>query len=193
MSVFNKAGANPRLFFKAMVSPAAAMILLLGLGWKPDPGEGKAEIMGFLIVSQSELPVPNCSGFGGSTASTAACRGAGTGRGTWVRSLQAFFFLFNLQCAKWLWGFVPLCHITSSCAATAKRLLCIISSEIISTALAQCHFSSGLQRAAQNKGEEGSVMGGSGMDAGGGHLGDTLDPCPCTSSGSFRRSRCPPP
>lgn len=74
MNVFNKAGANPRLLFKVMVSPAAAMIPLLGPGWETDPdkGEGKAKLMGFLIVSQSELPVPNCSGFGGSAASAAA-------------------------------------------------------------------------------------------------------------------------
>lgn len=47
------AGANPRLLFKVMVSPAAATILLLGPGQKTDPdkGEGKAELMGFLIVS----------------------------------------------------------------------------------------------------------------------------------------------
>lgn len=121
MSVCNKAGANPRLFFKAMVSPAAAMILLLGLGWKTDsdPGEGKAEIMGFLIVSQSELPVPNCSGFGGSTASTAAHRGAEQVKALGFAHFRVFF-LFNLQCARWLWGFVPFCHITSSHAATAK-------------------------------------------------------------------------
>lgn len=89
MSVFNKAGANPRLLFKVMVSPAAAMILLLGPGQKTDPdkGEGKAELMGFLIVSQSELPVPNCSGFGGSAASAVARRGTGAGRGAWVCSL----------------------------------------------------------------------------------------------------------
>lgn len=36
MSGFNKDGANPQLFFKMMVSPAAAMIPLLGPGWKID-------------------------------------------------------------------------------------------------------------------------------------------------------------
>lgn len=118
---FNKAGANPRLIFKVTASPAAAVIPLLGPGQKTDPdkGEGKAELTGFLIVAQSELPVPNCSGFGGSTVSTVALRGAGTGQGTWVCSLWVFF-LFNLRCTKWLWGFVPLCHTTSSRAATAK-------------------------------------------------------------------------
>lgn len=66
MSVFNKAGANLWLLFKVMVSPVAEVILLLGPGWKTDPdkGEGKAGLMGFLIVSQSELPGCNCSRFG---------------------------------------------------------------------------------------------------------------------------------
>lgn len=121
MSVFNKAGANPRLLFKVMVSPAAAMILWLGPGWKTDPdkGKGKAELMGFVIVSQSELPVADCGGFGGSAASAVACGGAGAGRALGFAHF-GFFPLFNLRSTKWLWGFVPLCHITSSRAGTAK-------------------------------------------------------------------------
>jgi len=95
VSVFNKAGANPRLLSEAMVSSAAVMILLLGPGQKPDAdkGEGKADLKGFLIVSQSELPAPNCSGFGGR-----ARRGARTGCGA-LGLLTLGFFLFNLRCA----------------------------------------------------------------------------------------------
>lgn len=36
MSGFNNDGANPQLPFKMMLSPAAAMILLLGPGWKTE-------------------------------------------------------------------------------------------------------------------------------------------------------------
>lgn len=109
-------------------------------------------------MSQPELPVPNCRGFGGSTAPIAAHRGRG--------SVFAHFGFY----------FCLICHAQSGCgvlllsyhfitAATAKRLLCIISSELITAALALNHFSSSLQRAAQNKEEEGGVGGGSGMSA----------------------------
>lgn len=70
MSVFNKAAVNPRLLFQVMLSPATEVIPLLGSGQKTAPDEGKGEVglMRFLIVSQPELPVPNCSGFGDSAA-----------------------------------------------------------------------------------------------------------------------------
>lgn len=118
---FNKANANPRLLFKVTVSPAAVMTPLLGPGQKPDPdkGEGEVELMGFLIVSQSELPVPNCSVFGGQH-STVVHRGADTGHGAWVCSLWGVFFPLSFVMHKVAVGLVPLCHIAPSRTATAK-------------------------------------------------------------------------
>lgn len=48
MSGFNKDGANPQLPFKMMVSPAAAMILLLGPGWKTDVDKEESGADGIL-------------------------------------------------------------------------------------------------------------------------------------------------
>lgn len=48
MSGFNKDGADPRLPFKMMVSPAAAMIPLLGPGWKTDTNKEESGADGIL-------------------------------------------------------------------------------------------------------------------------------------------------